>query len=367
MRIMLTSYGVSIYPPTYHGADNIFSHMPPVDMNSFTSEFIPPYALLLLCESLIIDEGTYGALLSHRRSRAYDGVAEALTALRSEGLVELVDYRAILQQNQLIWDAMTAADLAVYPAWADVLGESKEIWRSFARLARSQGYAVWQSRDAGAPSIRDQMLKPPTRSHGEFLHMSGHGDALQGDGPAAIEIAPYIAYVNANLVLSAEIGVPLHDWDDFSPFYRRKFRAVGYSNPPGEKFVDSAEALFSISFPEFAVHGVSHLMKLVRHRHVDELRALVSSASTGTVSFDEDFARRTLMEVLKGEIKSSRIRKIAGYVTAPLGLLPGLGGVAQFAAQEIIDSVVSQRIRKSYRWFYMLSSATKSGLDERAG
>jgi hypothetical protein len=72
MRLMLTSFGAG-YGSVVGSDDSdlsagistgdvasrsLFDRMPPVDMGGIDDRFIPPYALLLLCEKLIVDTKT---------------------------------------------------------------------------------------------------------------------------------------------------------------------------------------------------------------------------------------------------------------------------------------------------------------------
>jgi hypothetical protein len=148
------------------------------------------------------------------------------------------------------------------------------------------------------------------------------------------------------------------------PFYRQKFLTLGHENLPGEKAAEASRQLFEISFPELAVTSPRHLISILRHKRVNELRTLVQEAADGRTVFDEDFARSVFREVIGTERTMARRRRIMSYVTAPLGFIPVVGNVAQIAVQEIADTVLQNRLTKKYRWFYMLSDLAESSTSD---
>ena len=369
MRLMLTSFGATI-----PGGQNLalswpgdmFYRMPPADMKSFAGEFRPPFHTLLLCDHLTLDTRTYGALLEHRRHRSYDRIADTMRALHSEGLLDLVDYDEILATNANLLSEMTSRDLRQGDEWISAMLDAQGIWKSFADLAPAAA-----SRDAWSPPrTRDWTPRPAP----DWTHLAVHGGTDGGDLPGGTSgqaglptgderstdaLLRYLAYVNSNLVLSSAIDAPILDWADFAPFYRGKFRSVGRTDAPGKSLRDASEALFTIAFPEFEIRDPKTLLKVLNDKRIVELRAMIEAASRGEDEVDANFANRVLREIASCEQKLGRYRRLVGYATIPLQILPAVGDVAQLAVQELADFFVGRTLRREYRWFYMLSDITQ--------
>ena len=131
--------------------------------------------------------------------------------------------------------------------------------------------------------------------------------------------------MNSNLILANVLGVGFHDWLDFTPFYDRKFLAIGKSEREVEAERQQIEKLFTIPFPDLAIRDTASLLKAVNDKRVDELRCLIRDAVDGKVDFDEAFAKSVLSGVLRCERKAKRWRNILGYSTMPVGFIPWIG------------------------------------------
>lgn len=81
----------------------------------------------------------------------------------------------------------------------------------------------------------------------------------------------------------------------------------------------------------------------------------MSEASSGTVVFDEAFARSVLHEVFGIERKLAKERRVVGCLTLPVSFIPLVGTFAQLLVQEVADAALERRLTKPYRWFYLLS------------
>jgi hypothetical protein len=174
----------------------------------------------------------------------------------------------------------------------------------------------------------------------------GHARALLRD---------YLFYVNLNLVLSARLNAAVLDWKDFQPFYEAKI-STGRTNRHGDQaVVDQSRKLFEILFPFSLNFDGKKLLKAFEDKRVESLRAMVRDAASGKVSFDSEFAIRTLHNVLQVEAEAVFRRKITGWVTLPLGFLPGIGTPVQKAAEELINRMWAEKVKKPLGWFYLIS------------
>ena len=177
----------------------------------------------------------------------------------------------------------------------------------------------------------------------------------------------YLAYVNANLVLASELEVPFHDWLDFTPFYSAKFLSVGKKEDQTQTGRKQVERLFTVAFPELAIQDTSSLLKVLNDKRVQDLRQLIGDAVLGKVQFDERFAKSVLAEVLQSERKVTRFRNVLGYLTLPIGFIPGIGTPAQKLVEEAVGMPVAKKMKQKHEWFYMLSEIADARADATDG
>jgi hypothetical protein len=170
----------------------------------------------------------------------------------------------------------------------------------------------------------------------------------------------YLAYVNANLILSNELGITFHDWLDFTPFYAAKFLSVGKDRDAVSEGQEQVERLFTISFPELAIRDTKALIRALNDKRLDDLRSLVNDAIAGKVKFDEQFAKSVLTEVLDSEKRARKVRNILGYASMPVGFLPWIGTPLQKILEEAIGTPLERKLKTKNRWFYMLSEIADS-------
>jgi len=168
-------------------------------------------------------------------------------------------------------------------------------------------------------------------------------------------LTEYLAYVNANLVLSRTLEVGFHDWYDFEPFYREKFLTIGQKGRPGENKIQKVKQLFEISFPEFIPSDIKKVLRVIKDKRIANLRNLVDKAVKEEIQFDREFANRVLQEVLGIEQRVGRVRNIVSYATLQLEFVPLVGTPIQKAVEEVVDRISESKIRSQYSWFYLIS------------
>lgn len=379
MNVMLTSFEIALADRQGSVGNGMFYRMPPVSMSYLNRAFLPDFELLLLCDRLFMDRQSFEQLVNRRR-REYCIVADVIQMLHSKGYVQLIDYRSLLHENRELVELMVARDMAGADAWLAPLRDCLETWREFLhRIMSLAGDTAWSVRTSspdGAP-VDDQMTAQNAllMFHGANQLMCLLGEEAEYVGRIVEEalkystkrrkkehrevleqvLRTYLTYINSNIVLARLLGVPFHDWRDFLPFYEHKFLSVGQQSPEGELEIRECRRLFEVSFPEFAIRDAATLLKALEDPRITSLRRLVSDAVAGSVSFDADFARNVLRDVLMCERRATKYRTIVSYATSPVGLVPWIGTPVQKGIEETVGAVVGRRMREKYQWFYMLT------------
>jgi len=378
MELILTSFGASHLPPRRVQNAGVFYRMPPVSMSDITRGFIPEYAVLLLCERVILDAESWSRLSKGKYDPDYGEVANAFKELYDEGFIKVEDFDSIIDENSNLLERMLEKDLKRLDEWVSPLKESVETWRDF--IGSLSEY--WREMRGGHLRIWTMPQGRDVDNSANYHHIAGCLHDAKNTGAHALNnfhlleeamksatkrrraeyrrvlrntLTEYLAYVNANLILSQTLQAGFHDWYDFAPFYREKFLTVGKEKTEEQKRIDKVKQLFEISFPEFVYWDAKGLIKALKDKRIVELRTLVEKAARGEVTFDRDFANRVLQEVIGIEQRVSRLRSIISYVTLPIGFVPWIGTPAQKATEEIISHLAEAKAKKEFRWFYLIS------------
>lgn len=363
MQVMLTSFGIADAAEEHLNLSeegSLFYHMPPVNMHTVSNAFMPDYIVLLLCDKVIIDKSSFVSL-EENPHRSFTQVADAITQLHHEGFVKLVDFRQILKRNENLLQKMLEHDLQMLDQWIKPLRISLDIWKRFAN--ESSILVKYELEEMHGPLDHDVHRYTHSGYHTDtYLHLleksleSYRKQKRSKYRGVLMKVLPhYLSYVNANIVLSNELGVGFHDWADFLPFYRHKFISVGKQDIGEECQIKETQKLFEVSFPEFAITDTRTLIKVLKDKRIADLRELVDSAVKGEVTFDQEFAKSVLKEVIGIERQTNRYRNIVSYVTMPIGFVPWLGTVAQKVTEETVGTSLERRLKQKYRWFYLLS------------
>jgi hypothetical protein len=383
VRVMLTSFSVGKYP-------SVFNRLPPLDIRMPAEDPRPEYSLLVLCDKFVLDKVSFD-LLMDRPGTLFKSTARMTKLLYDEGYLELADYSSIIHDNNQLLHRMTQNDLESAVQWFDALKNSAIAWQEFTDRAKWPYAVDWEfNRTLKPESLLRDSFWPKTQVHNsarvkprlldqlapfDHVELYGHSSAQNSDFSPAKErsfivrprvrreetdaalhhvLISYLDYVNTNLILSRKLDAGLYDWVDFLPFYQRKFLSVGHENTPVFGVAETSHQLFDIAFPEFSIQSPEHLIRLLKHRRVGELRTLIREASEGRVAFDKDFARSVYREVF--EINEERMwrRRLIGYATLPISFIPLMGNFAQPAVQEVAGMLAEGQLTKPYRWFYMI-------------
>jgi hypothetical protein len=275
-------------------------------------------------------------------------------------------------------------DLKSLDQWVEPLRESLTLWQHFSRMSMELMNAEREEWFRQAP-LRDVPHYSYSHPHSALTHEAAHmmhadrasvahmsmlvSDALESSTKRKRReyrdalrnvLRAYLTYVDANLILSHQLDVGFHDWLDFTPFYSAKFLSVGRDEDPVREGRTQLEKLFTVPFPELAIHNARTLMKALNDKRLEDLRRLVTEAAEGRVQFDAEFAKSVLSEVFRSSQRSKKLRNVVGYVTLPIDLIPLVGTVAQKAVEEAVGIAIERKYQRKHRWFYMLSDIAEA-------
>ncbi len=320
----------------------MFYRMPPISMSEIGFSFMPDYAVLLLCDRIILDKTTF-TKLSEKRCGIYGEMAEVVARLNDDGFLRIEDFSSVISDNYDLLDTMLKKDLKILDEWVDALKESLNNWQAFLESVKGPLFdQMKQNRDHAATQATVHIQQMHSHQLSTIIHYAGNKvsgsymlleEALQSARKRRKSeyrnelrniLAGYLSQVNANLVLCESLQAGFHDWYDFGPFYREKFIRVGKENAPGQDGIENVKCLFDVSFPEYTFWTPKGLLKALKDKRIKDLRELVDKATQGEIEFDREFATRTLQEVLGVESGLGKFRNYASYVTSPLGFIPGI-------------------------------------------
>jgi hypothetical protein len=365
MKILLTSYGLGWDVVGYNSLPERIDGVPPLSFKQSSSEYIPDFSVLLLCENLVMNETTFNMIIENRWGRFSESYSKAFQALKDEGFITLKKFYTEIRDNSDTLKRMLDRDLKHLDVWMSALKESCDIWRRFLERASKDDELIKEIHNYKAirkPISGQDLLNV------EKLELERVSEALKfpsrlrhAEYRAAVhrEMEIYLTLVNANLLLAKEYDCSIYDWADHGPFYREKFLSIGADGVPGERNIQLVKKLFEIAFPELKVDNVKTLIRVLKDKRIVELRQLINSAAKGELKFDLVFAKRILNEVVKTEQKIDRIRKYVSYITLPLGFIPIIGTPIQKVAEELAVIPFKRSAKNKLSWYYMLSEIEK--------
>jgi hypothetical protein len=363
MEAILSSFCFSSKNKRFCG--EYFHRMPPVSFERGVSHFCPDYSSIFLCDSFYVDELS---LVEIRKDANFKEHSLFLDALESSGRLKIIDFESIVAPYDGMIKSSVHHDMRDITAWLAPFTEAVGLWSQFQRVIMDS----WRERRDSRPNRSDS-----PSSHILWVIETGMVNGLDWRLISNLEnwkkdldpeyrqftreiVSGYLEHVAANLCLSDSLGAVIYDWSDIGPIYQKKFStSLRVENEMASQSQDQFHKLFEIMFPDFEPKSVKDLVKAFEDPRIESLRDLIKNAVAGKISFDQEFANRTLREVLKGEIKLSKIKNIMGWAVKPLSFVPWAGNLAETGAQEVAKKFLEKRIRQDHGWFFLLSDITK--------
>ena len=373
MDLMLTSFGLGLPPEE---KPSPFHRLPPFVLDVTTDRFGFDYAGLLMFDRVIVDETTFRQALDPQQvERSYYGMpgenlqkgaqeySEFLQSLEKSGRLLVRNFDEAVNESASLHRASVDYDMKNLTEWVKPLEDSVTKWRrTYEHICTGLSSSRAVEMSAGEAAVVANLacvahIYGNAGSHLPFL-IDVLKDWKKHQDPDARILArdlvrAYLAYVNQNIILSYKYGAPFIDWEDFQPFYEKKFAVAGIANRPGFAEVEQSRRLFDLFFPCCVPIDRKALVKAFEDKRLNALRDLVAGAIQGKVVFDTQFAAETLRQVLKVETKTAVRRKITGWATLPLELTHLIG--LPKLVEEALNKAWSERPRGEYGWYYLMS------------
>jgi hypothetical protein len=376
MDLLLTSFGLGM---TERQERSAFHRLPPFVLHQNLNRFGFDFAALLMFDRILVDEATYRQALEPHEfedrymnnhfaevlGKASQEYSECLRCLEKSGRLLVKDFGPAADKSKALHEAALDYDMKDPGEWVKPLEESLEKWQRTVQQLRQGLNSVRKSDAHDWAGIEADNLSCAAHdyvSKGSLVHYCI--DALKNwkkqqdqelSDLARDLLRNYLGYVNQNIILAYEFGASFMDWDDFEPFYQKKFRVAGLGEHPGRSEVEQSRKVFDLFLPYSVPLDMKALPKAIEDKRLDELRRRVADAVEGKVVFDSEFAAETLRQVLKVEQKSAFRRKITGWATLPLDLVPVLGTGFPKLIEEAANAVWSEQPRRNYAWYYFMN------------
>lgn len=335
--------------------------MPPLGAFEPASGFSPDLPILLMFDEFIIDQEALNSFQRLENRRWLGQWPDVVAYLQSEGCLEAVDCRSVVREAASARSAMTRRDLRDAERWApamdfhdslmasaskafgDLPEESKAVGWKF-----DPGMRSWiQADDKSLHPLRALLTKQPP----DELHRQ-----LAQDARAHLRMQ--LAEVNAGIAAAMKLAAAPMFWAPYGRYLDAKIDASS-DLPDGADRPAAARVFFEVAFPRFKPETVAELSKLRKDRRLGQLRMEIERAYNTGEALDKDYPQAILQEALRVDRRVGAVRKITGWISAGLGLLPGLGLPAAVGA-EIASSIAEANARRRLDWLYMISDGVGS-------
>lgn len=377
MDLVLTSFGMCMDKSSINSP---FYKMPPLILKDKIPTLQLDYAALFIFDRLIIDESSYNhaidpALDDYKKYYSQNLLekletstaanSQILQSLYNSGRLIISNFDSIYLKNREKIDKIISTDLKSnnITQWIKPFELSINQWRHLLNCLHGQNDDFLQD-DNYLFSRRDllHVLKSPVNNLQMKTDLFKHWKRKLS--PSVREnirkaLYDYLAYVNFNLILSAEFQAPFIDWADFQPFYIQKFKDL-QNKDNGSQLIDHSRKLFELVFPYFIPKSNKDLLKVLEDKRIEKLRIFIQDAVNNKIEFDSKYVINILKEVLKFEKQAAIRRSISGWITLPLGFIPIIGTGVQKIAEETINKTWANKPLNEYSWFYLINNLDAS-------
>lgn len=333
------------------------ARMPPLGMFDPATGFSPDLPVLLMFDEFIVDEQAIGFMERNKHKPWLGQWPEIIRYLQAEGCLEAVDLEVIVKDAARVRSIMTRQDLRDPPRWAAAM-EFHDSLLNAADAAFSDSPGTSQplnwafdpekvsflaGKDKHMHSLRALLARePPDEVHAELV-------------PVALQHLKWqLSEVNAGIAASMMLSAVPMFWAPYGEYLKEKGTA-STDIQEGLERSRAARIFFEIAFPRFSPKTVADLCRLRTDDRLRSLRTEIERAYRSGDVVDKDYPQAILEEALRVDRRVGRIRRITSWVSAAVGLVPGVG-VAATATGELVASTAESGIRRRLEWLYLISN-----------
>jgi hypothetical protein len=310
-------------------------------------------------DEFIMDEEAYDYLKESKNRPWLGQWPELISALNSEGSLMLADVRAAGKQQMHRRGALLRRDLDRPHRWNEAMAH----YNALTSLAdRMLGEKPWEAQDLSwrfDPDDTFGVAGPDNKSHSLSAVLQGGASSelhahRQLYFRAINALKAQLREVNSCLVACDELCAAPMMWAPYRHYLKEKL-----SDSDQESTMTGQTAgtdFFQIAFPAYAPTTVSAFSRLRSHKSIKALRKEILRAAQYGDVMDPRYPQRILTEVLNLEQKAGRMRRISGWISSAVGMIPIPGlGIFSTIVSEAISKSLERKWKKPWHWFYLIS------------
>jgi hypothetical protein len=333
-----------------------FETLPPLGSFDPNRGFVPDFPALMMFDEFVLDGEAYERL-EHPGERLWlKEWRDLVRALRAEGSLAIEDVAGAAQARSHERGAMLRKDVKDPTRWWQAMAYYNALSSRAEKLLgsspREAQRVAWDFNPEESYGVRGS----DGHVHNLAVVLADAGESandahLELFGTALAEVKRHLREVNACLITCDELDVAPLMW---APY--RRYLEVKLPHTPVVDSQRASDEFFRIAFPAYAPTTVREFAKARTNRAVVALREEILRASEKGDALDPVYPQRVLTEVLRLEAKGARMRRIIGWISNAVGLVPVPGvGLAAAAAGEGVSALLDRKRRKPWRWFYLIS------------
>jgi hypothetical protein len=333
------------------------------------------FAPFILADNAFMDKASFENLVKLKAS-ALNTSIESIKRLHGEGIIVLRDFDKELKSIRTkILDA-TEARIHQSDEIRAALQHSVEVWdRIGINYAKSigRGDDLLATLPIGILSGLAANSSPITLDNVNKVRkvLYKKGNLSRQEREIIGEMArPYIDHVHTNIGLFRQLRVPVIDWEDVVPVYKKIMSLNIDSDIVYEKKIPKLRELFSVALSSFEPSNCREFLSLIKDSRIKYLREFVDRLSEGDIVIDKKITDEIMKKLSEITMKASKSGTVLNVVGAAAGLITSIfdggitasiiTGVGVSGAQEVVSRQIGELLNQDVRWFLCLVDAKNS-------
>lgn len=336
------------------------------------------YTALMIGNQFLIDKEAFEYVVSGER-KFLTPMGSTLTTLKQEGLLETLDYGAIVNENRLLIDNKIEVMLQDPIPWFRIVQKQWSMLRDeFQRFHYKFGDPDNLDKNTIHSGVFNYLHsegsvgRQKLRNTVEKLMSSNRSQYNKREIEHIQEIIrPLLGQILINDLIRTKLGQPFLDWDDAKDYYERLYVFRWEDSVDEIKLWHQASILFDAVIPDLKPNNIDEVIRFIRDDKAvrsmrEELLKFLETGENISKEFFIRYANRVMQHELATKQKLKKYRLGGAALTS---LIPGVGllqeiGIA--AAEEKIEDLVTDSQASKMRWYYALQREAASRIDEKS-